>query len=159
MTITRTLSALALAAPLLATAAIPAAAQSAVDAVKAAETKRFDVSVKGDYKALDALLADDLIYVHSNGNTDGKKTFLEGLTSGRSKYKKIESVEMKARQVGELVLIDGRANVTVETNGQSNDLVLTYLDVWAKRGGIWQMIAWHSARMPAPAAAPAAAPK
>jgi len=155
MTVTRLLSALAIACA----AAAPAAAQSAVDAVKAAEAKRFDVTVKGDYKALDDLLADDLIYVHSNGKMDNEKTFLEGLTSGRSKYKKIESVEMKARQVGELVLIDGRVNVTVETNGQSNDLDLTYLDVWAKRAGKWQMVSWHSARMPAPAAAPVAAPK
>jgi len=155
MTVTRLLSALAIACA----AAAPAAAQSAVDAAKAAEAKRFDVTVKGDYKALDDLLADDLIYVHSNGKMDNEKTFLEGLTSGRSKYKKIESVEMKARQVGELVLIDGRVNVTVETNGQSNDLDLTYLDVWAKRAGKWQMVSWHSARMTAPAAAPAAAPK
>ena len=157
MTITRILSVLALAGA----AAAPAAAQSAVDAVKAAEAKRFDVTVKGDYKALDDLLADDLVYVHSNGKMDDEKAYLEGLTSGRSKYKKIESVEMKARQVGEIVLIDGRANVTVETNGQSNDLVLTYLDVWAKRGGKWQMVSWHSARMTPPAAAPAptAAPK
>ena len=155
MTMTRFLSALAIACA----AAAPAAAQSAVDAVKAAEAKRFDVTVKGDYKALDDLLADDLIYVHSKGKMDNEKTFLEGLTSGRSKYKKIESVEMKARQVGELVLIDGRVNVTVETNGQSNDLDLTYLDVWAKRAGKWQMVSWHSARMPAPAAAPVAAPK
>jgi ketosteroid isomerase-like protein len=155
MTMTRFLSALAIACA----AAAPAAAQSAVDAVKAAEAKRFDVTVKGDYKALDDLLADDLIYVHSNGKMDNEKAFLEGLTSGRSKYKKIESVEMKARQVGELVLIDGRVNVTVETNGQSNDLDLTYLDVWAKRAGKWQMVSWHSARMPAPAAAPVAAPK
>ena len=154
MTNTRILSALAIACAV----AAPAAAQTAVDAVKAAEAKRFEVTVKGDYKALDDLLADDLIYVHSNGKMDNEKTFLEGLTSGRSKYKKIESVEMKARQVGELVLIDGRVNVTVETNGQSNDLDLTYLDVWAKRAGKWQMVSWHSARMQ-PAAAPAAAPK
>ena len=153
--IIRTLSAVALAAAF----ATPALAQSLVEEAKAAEKQRFEVTVKGDYKALDALLGDDLIYVHSNGNVDNEKTFLEGLTSGRSKYKKIESVEMKARQVGELVLIDGRVNVTVETNGQSNDLDLTYLDVWAKRAGKWQMVSWHSARMTAPAAAPAAAPK
>ena len=155
MTIIRMRSAVALATAF----AAPALAQSAVDEAKAAEKQRFEVTVKGDYKALDALLGEDLIYVHSNGNVDNEKTFLEGLTSGRSKYKKIESVEMKARQVGELVLIDGRVNVTVETNGQSNDLDLTYLDVWAKRAGKWQMVSWHSARMAAPAAAPAAAPK
>jgi hypothetical protein len=153
--ITRTLSAFAFAAAF----AAPALAQSPADEAKAAELKRFDVTVKGDYKALDALLADDLIYVHSNGNVDGEKTFLEALTSGRSKYHSIEPVEMKARALGDFVFIDGRAKVKVESNGQVNDLLLTYLDVWTKRNGTWQMVHWHSARMPVPAAAPAAAPK
>ena len=40
------------------------------------------------------------------------------------------------------------AKVKVESNGQINDLLLTYLDVWAKRNGTWQMVHWHSARMP-----------
>ena len=94
MTIIRTLSAFALATAF----AAPAFAQPALEEVKAAEKKRFEVTVKKDYKALDALLADDLIYVHSNGNTDNEKTFLEGLTSGRSTYLAIEPISMNARR-------------------------------------------------------------
>ena len=155
-TIIRTVSAVALAAAF----AAPALAQSAVEEAKAAERQRFEVTVKGDYKALDALLGDDLIYVHSNGNVDNEKTFLEGLTSGRSKYKSIEPLEMKARQLGDFVFIDGRGKFQVESNGQTNGLLLTYLDVWTKRNGQWQMIHWHSARMPPPAPpAPPAPPK
>ena len=153
--IIRTLSTLAIATAF----AAPALAQSPADEAKAAEKQRFEVTVKGDYKALDALLGDDLIYVHSNGNVDNEKTFLEGLTSGRSKYKSIEPLEMKARQMGEFVFIDGRGKFQVESNGQTNDLLLTYLDVWTKRNGKWQMVHWHSARMPQPAAMPAPAPK
>ena len=153
--IIRTLSAVALASAF----AAPAAAQSALDEVKAAEKKRFEVTVKGDYKALDALLADDLIYVHSNGNVDDEKAFLGALTSGRSKYVSIEPIDMKARQLGDFVFIDGRGKFKVESNGQTNDLLLTYLDVWTKRNGTWQMVHWHSARMPPPpAAAPAPKP-
>jgi ketosteroid isomerase-like protein len=151
MTITRTLAALA-----FVVGAAPAFAQSPVEDVKAAEKKRFDVTVKGDFKALDALLAEDLIYVHSNGRVDNEKTFLESLTSGRSKYLSIEPVEMNARALGDFVFVDGRAKVKVQSDGQTNDLLLTYLDVWVKRSGTWQMVHWHSARMPPPA--PPAAP-
>ena len=155
MTIKRTLAALAFVA-----CAAPAFAQSPVEDVKAAEKKRFDVTVKGDYKALDALLAEDLIYVHSNGKVDNEKSFLEGLTSGRSKYHSIEPLEMNARALGDFVFVDGRAKVKVESNGQVNDLLLTYLDVWVKRSGSWQMVHWHSARMPPPTPpAPPAPPK
>jgi ketosteroid isomerase-like protein len=156
MTIIRTCSA----AALFCAIASHAAAQSAVDQVKALEKQRFEVMVKGDYDALDKLLADDLIYVHSNGNRDDEKAFLGNLRAGKSKYNSIEPMEMNARQVGEFVFIDGRGHFQTEGNGQKNDMVLTYLDVWAKRNGTWQMIQWHSARMPAPAAAPATpAPK
>jgi len=155
MTIIRTLAALAFAAAF----AAPALAQSPVEEVKAAEKKRFEVTVKGDYKALDDLLAEDLIYVHSNGNVDNEKAFLEGLTTGRSKYLSIEPITMNARALGDFVFVDGRGKFQVQSNGQVNDLLLTYLDVWVKRNGTWQMVHWHSARMPAPAAAPAAAPK
>ena len=148
--IIRTLSAIALATAF----AAPAAAQSAIDEVKAAEKKRFEVTVKGDYKALDALLADDLIYVHSNGNVDNEKTFLDALINGRSKYVSIEPIDIKARQLGDFVFVDGRGKFKVESNGQTNDLLLTYLDVWTKRNGTWQMVHWHSARMPQPAPAP-----
>ena len=111
------------------------------------------MTVKGDYKALDALLADDLIYVHSNGNVDNEKTFLEGLTSGRSKYHSIEPIDMKARASSATSSSStAAAKVKVESNGQVNDLLLTYLDVWTKRNGTWQMVHWHSARMPPPAA-------
>ena len=152
--IIRTLSAVALATAFTA----PAAAQSAIEEVKAAEKKRFEVTVKGDFKALDALLADDLIYVHSNGNVDDEKAFLGALTGGRSKYVSIETIDMKARQLGDFVFVDGRGKFKVESNGQTNDLLLTYLDVWTKRNGTWQMVHWHSARMPQPAV-PAPAPK
>jgi hypothetical protein len=58
---------------------------------------------------------------------------------------------MNARALGDFVFVDGRAKVKVESNGQTNDLLLTYLDVWVKRSGTWQMVHWHSARMPPPA--------
>jgi hypothetical protein len=132
----------------------PAAAQSPVDEVKAAEKKRFELTVAKDYAGLEKLLASDLIYVHSNGKVDNEKTFLESLTSGASTYKKIEPTSMNARVLGEFVFVDGRAKVLVESNGQTNDLDLTYLDVWAKRNGTWQMVHWHSARMPAAAPKP-----
>jgi hypothetical protein len=153
-TMIRTLSALALATAF----AAPVLAQSAVDEAKAAEKQRFEVTVKGDYKALDALLGDDTDLRHSNGNVDNEKTLPRGLTSGRSSNEHRAARDEGSGRSATLVFIDGRGKFQVESNGQTNDLLLTYLDVWTKRNGQWQMIHWHSARMPPPAAA-APAPK
>ncbi|TAH16054.1 MAG: nuclear transport factor 2 family protein, partial [Runella slithyformis] len=44
--------------------------QPAVEqAVMNVEKQRFEAQVKKDYAALETLLSDDLVYVHSNGNT------------------------------------------------------------------------------------------
>ncbi len=101
---------------------------------------------KGDRRG--AILADDLIYTHSSGRVEGKKEFLGSLESGDTKYVAILGEEKKARVYGSVVLVNGRAKVTVNVRGQEQTFVLRYLDVYAKRDGKWQMVAWQSTRLP-----------
>jgi hypothetical protein len=122
------------------------------DAVKALELERFKAQETNDFPALERLLADDLVYTHSSGAVDSKASYIESLRSGKARYLKIVPDELKARVVGDTVLIHGRGVFTLEAmvNGQKgeNVLKLSFLDVWQKRGGKWQMIAWQSARLP-----------
>ncbi len=41
------------------------------------EDKRFGAMIKGDFKALDAMVHEQLFYTHSSGNTDTKPSWLE----------------------------------------------------------------------------------
>ncbi len=41
------------------------------------EDKRFGAMIKGDFKALDAMVHEQLLYTHSSGNTDTKASWLE----------------------------------------------------------------------------------
>ena len=41
------------------------------------EDKRFGAMIKGDFKALDAMVHEQLLYTHSSGNTDTKPSWLE----------------------------------------------------------------------------------
>ena len=45
--------------------------------VKAAEAARFQANVDADAKVLGQVLADDLEYVHSNGELDSKQAFID----------------------------------------------------------------------------------
>ena len=54
----------------------------AVAQVRDAETRRYAAMVANDAKALDALLADDLVYTHSTAATETKKVFIDRLSSG-----------------------------------------------------------------------------
>lgn len=150
--------ALGTALPLGAASAFRSSAVTAVgqnsdaDAVKALETERFQAMEKNDFPALDRLLADDLVYTHSSGAADTKAAYIDSLKSGKTRYLRIVPRDMKVRALGDSVLIHGIAAVTLETNTDGkkgeNPFTLSFLDVWQKRGGQWQMIAWQSTRLP-----------
>jgi hypothetical protein len=123
-----------------------------IPALKAAEAARFQANIDADAKVLDQELDEALEYVHSNGEVNTKAEFIESLTSGKRDYVATTFEIQSVRVLGDVAIIRGTAKVTVADNGQSRDLDLGYTDVWVWKDKRWQMTAWRSARMPAPAA-------
>ena len=82
------------------------------------EDKRFGAMIKGDFKALDAMVHEQLLYTHSSGNTDIKPSWLESIKSGRTKYKAVNCSDRKVRLFGDVALITGRAAIEAEIGGQ-----------------------------------------
>ena len=121
--------------------------------LKAAEAARFKANVDADSMALGQLLDDDLEYVHSNGELNTKKDFIMSLVSGKRDYVSTTFEIQGLRILGDIAIIRGTAKVAVADNGQTRELDLGYTDVWVWKDKRWQMTAWRSARMPAPAAA------
>jgi ketosteroid isomerase-like protein len=52
--------------------------------IRSLERARFSAMMSGDLTALSALLDDDLIYVHSNGEADSKDEYVERLRQAGS---------------------------------------------------------------------------
>ena len=123
-----------------------------VEALKAAETARFKANVDADSKVLGQVLDDDLEYVHSNGELNSKKEFITSLIDGKRDYVATTFEIQGIRILGDVAIVRGTAKVTVADGGQSRDLDLGYTDIWVWKDKRWQMTAWRSARMPAPAA-------
>ncbi len=122
--------------------------QSATEQIKSLEKRRFDAQLTKDTRALNDILADDLVYTHSNGNQDSKKTFVESIASGKQVYQAIEISADTVRLYGsDLAVVTGQMKTTAVVNGNTNDLRLRYTDVYARRNGRWQMVAWQSARL------------
>lgn len=46
--------------------------------------------VEGDGPTLDALLAENVSYVHTNGKRETKRQFIDAITAGRRRYRQIE---------------------------------------------------------------------
>lgn len=125
-----------------------ALAQGPADAVRQLEKRRFEAQQTKDANALREILADDLVYTHSNGLQDGKASFIESITSGRQVYQSTEISGDTVRFYGsDLAIVTGQMKTTAVVNGQTNNLRLRYTDVYARRNGRWQMVAWQSARL------------
>ena len=131
--------ALALSGPVQATPA-----GSAADA----EARRVRALVEADYKTLDGLLADDLTYTHSTAALDTKASYLAPLLSGRTRYQSLEPSEMQVRTYGDMAVITGMMRSTALVAGQESRTVLRFTNVWIRRDGRWQMVAWQATRIP-----------
>jgi ketosteroid isomerase-like protein len=111
------------------------------------EMRRFKAIVDADFKALESLLAPDMTYSHSNGWTQTKAEFIESLRSHELEYQEIQPDALKVRLYGSTAVVTGRGHFKTKSKGQEASIELRFLDVYVKRRGKWQMVAWQSARL------------
>jgi hypothetical protein len=128
--------------------AVAASGVSAAGVVEGVERERFAAMVAVDRPKLERMLADSLNYCHSNGRCEGKAEFMGNLESGQMKYRSIQVLAIQPRPVGTAMLVQGVLAIEAEQAGEPLSLRLAYTDVYESRGGIWQMVAWQSTRLP-----------
>lgn len=113
------------------------------------EDRRLAAMSAQDFRALEPLVHDELLYTHSTGVTDTKATWLESMQSGRVKYKSGKWSERKVRVFGDVALVNGRAEFLVEVGGQPRTLKLLFLNAWTRTPQGWKFVAWQSCPQPA----------
>ncbi len=118
-------------------------------AVKAADKARVAAMQSGDRDKLTAIFSDELRYAHSTGVVDTKASFIEVLTSGKTKYVGYDYEEQNFTfPAPGVALMSGRAHVKAETVTGTMDSVLSFLAVWREEKGQWRFLAWQSCKLP-----------
>jgi ketosteroid isomerase-like protein len=104
-----------------------------------------------NYPVLEKVLANDLIYSHSNGLVDTKKSYIDALKSGKAEYYQInyESIRVKMLDANTAMAFCRAFFQTKAADGSKQDMVLAFLHVFRKVGNDWQLAGHQSARMPA----------
>jgi ketosteroid isomerase-like protein len=120
---------------------------NAADQIKDAEARRYAAMIANDARALDALLADDLVYTHSTAATETKTEFVDRLSAGL-RYKAITPREQAIRVFGDVGLVNGLNRMDVERKGEAITFDIRFLAVYVRAGAQWQMRAWQSTRLP-----------
>ena len=125
------------------------AADKSADAVKAAEKAWASATVAGQEATLKQVLADDLTYTHSNGETDTKAVFIDNLKTGARKYHKMNHESMDVRLYGNTAVLTATAQIeTSQKGGTVNPAHLRFIHVWVLKDGRWQLVAHQSLRLP-----------
>ena len=109
------------------------------DEAMKAEQSRYAAQTSNGFAAMDKLFGSDLTYNHSSAATDDKAKYIDGMRSGRTKYRKMTpNADVKTRTYGCLAIITGTAVYEVTSAGQDRTVPLRYTAIWAKRSsGIW----------------------
>ena len=116
-------------------------------AVLTIDQERTDAQIKQDTATLDRLLGDDLTYVHASGLVQSKAEFIADLKSSKRVYKNVTNSDVNVRLLQDAAVITAKSEISVSFEGKENDLSLQVIEVYTKRNGRWQLIAYQSTRL------------
>lgn len=102
-----------------------------------------------DIPALDALLDDDVVYVHSPGFAETKQQFLDGVRDGLYVYERVRPVDETITETADMAMVYTPLDFVGGPKGQDHPPVtlLTSL-VWRRSGQGWRLLLRHATRMP-----------
>ncbi|MGB6745426.1 MAG: nuclear transport factor 2 family protein [Terracidiphilus sp.] len=117
--------------------------------VMATEQARVAALDASDVPALERIMADDVTYVHASGKVDTKTSYLAAIRSGQLHYISWAPKSLQVRVAGDAAVINGEYSVRVKDSRVQPDpfnIDIFILEMYARRDGRWQQIAWQSTR-------------
>ncbi|HXJ41139.1 MAG TPA: nuclear transport factor 2 family protein [Bryobacteraceae bacterium] len=98
-----------------------------------------------DGPALDRLLTDDLMYVHSAGLVETKSHLMKAIVSGSSIIEKLEFTNTTVRIYGNTALVHGRVDLW---HSATNLVPMDVLHVWIRdAAGHWRLASRQATRL------------
>lgn len=112
------------------------------------EQEGIEAALKGDASWGEKYDADDYIGISPTGGFSDKKTSVSNMSSGQTKYEKIDVKDLKVTLYGPFTAIArGTADVKGTGGGQVFEGTYAYSRVWVKRDSKWQVAAFQASKM------------
>jgi ketosteroid isomerase-like protein len=119
-----------------------------VKEIERLEDERYAAMLARDLKTLERLLDEQLVYMHSSGVADSKRSYLTGLREGVWDYQRIARTEQSVKVSGDTALVFNRLAISIKVRGVQKDLDNRALAVWTRREGAWRLLALQSGAVP-----------
>jgi hypothetical protein len=116
-----------------------------LDAVRALERRRIEMTRANDADGLEPLLDENLIYVNSAGGVFDKPSYLQKIRTNSLTYDDDFDVrETEIRVLDNLIIFAGVMLGHSRLEGEQQVLRFRCLAVWRKDHAGWRMLAWQS---------------
>lgn len=113
------------------------------------ESERCAALMAGDIDRLADMLAEDLVHIHLNGQSDGKAAYLDG---ARTKYRfhRLRRGPLNIRVYGDFAVMTGPLSQMIEVvaTGETIDVSATTTQTWVRQDGRWLLNTCHNAAVP-----------
>ena len=70
------------------------------------------------------------------------------MQTGKTVYTAVVPSDVRAQDCGDTVVLTGVARISVKSGANAMNFGVRFTDVWANKGGNWQMVAWQSTKLP-----------
>ncbi|PSS60589.1 DUF4440 domain-containing protein [Ensifer sp. NM-2] len=111
--------------------------------IRTVEARRYAAMLAGDVRELAEVLDDDLTYIHSDGSSDSRDSYLAKVTAGHFVYRQIEAPVERVNAFDDTAIITGRMLAEVVVAGETRRLANASLAVYRRRGAVWRLVAFQ----------------
>ncbi|MGD0119882.1 MAG: nuclear transport factor 2 family protein [Candidatus Binatus sp.] len=111
--------------------------------IEALEHREAQAMLAADVATLGTLWADDLLVNSTSNLIAGKEILLEMVKNGLLKLRMYERRPVRVQVFGELVVTTGNEVSELVTRGEVFKVFVSYMNIWTKRAGNWQLLARH----------------
>ena len=108
------------------------------------ETVWNEAHLRSDAEALEALWADDLVVTVTSMPVMAKPEAVGFLRSGRMKFQRYQTSDIRIRVYGDAAVATGRLQRTRNIGGRDIDDDWRFTKVYIRRAGRWQVVVWHA---------------
>ena len=118
-------------------------------AVTEAERALYRAMIAQDFATLDALLAEDVVYIHSTAVAETKEGYLRGVRDGLYDYAAIASSDVTLRHHGDVAIQTGTVRMDVGARGTPpTPTTLLFTLVWKREQLGWRLWQRQATRVP-----------
>lgn len=120
-----------------------------MDEIATAEQALYRAMIAQNFAALDALLADDVVYIHSTAVAESKEGYLAGVRDGLYDYSAIDSSNVTVRYCGDVAIQTGTVVMSVAAQGEPKaPITLLFTLVWKREQQGWRLWQRQATRVP-----------